>query len=114
MYERLTKYAGTLAGRETSSRFGCGTIGMNDFIDDFYGTEGFTDTSYFSTLERHGVDTSDGIESCDVEHADLDLVRACVTWCVRGDRFCDGCLGARARNGFLDRCLTRLKELDEG
>ncbi len=63
---------------------------------------------------EHGVDTSDGIESCDVEHADLDLVRACVTWCVRGDRFCDGCLGARARNGFLNRCLTRLKELDEG
>lgn len=110
MYERLTKYVGTLADRETSSRFGCGTIGM----DDFYGTEGFTDTGYFSTLERHGVDTSKGIESCDVEHADLDLVRACVTWCARGDRFCDGYLGAHAKSGFLDHCLTRLKELDEG
>ncbi|WP_432290511.1 DUF6508 domain-containing protein [Olsenella uli] len=41
-------------------------------------------------------------------------MRACITWCVRGDRFCDGCLRAYVECGFVDRCLLRLKELDEG
>ena len=58
---------------------------MDDFIRDFYGLDGFVDRDYFETIERYGVDTSDGIEGCDVEHADLDLLRAFVTWCVRGD-----------------------------
>lgn len=115
MYERLTKYAGTLAARETSADFCSGTIGMDDFLDDFYELEGFADTSYFETLEHYGVEASDaGFNSCDVEHADSRLVRALITTCVRQDRFCDGLLGNFARSGFLDRCLNRLKEQDEG
>ena len=91
MYERLTKYAGTLAGRETSSRFGCGTIGMDEFIDDFYGTEGFADTGYFSPLERHGVDASAGIESCDVSSTPTS------TCCGRASRgACVGTVSATA------------------
>ena len=114
MYERLTKYAGTLAERELETEFGGGTIGVEDFIGDFYAVDCFADTDYFGTLKRYGVDTENGIDSCDVGHADLDLVRACITWCVRGDRFCDGCLRAYIECGFIDRCLPRLKELDEG
>ncbi len=115
MYERLTKYAGTLAGRKTEAPDSWWTVGMGDFIDDFYGLEGFTDTGYMDTLERYGVEMSyDGFAACDVEHADIALVRALITTCVRQDRFCDGLLGSFARNGFLDRCLTRLMELDEG
>ena len=115
MYERLTKYAGALAGRETETIPFCGTAGMDDFIDDFYALEGFGDTNYFDTLERYGVVPSDGgFEACGVEHADLDLVRALITTCVRQDRFCSGLLGGFAESGFLDRCLLRLKELDEG
>ncbi len=37
-----------------------------------------------------------------------------VTTCAREDRFIGGALGLYAESGFLDRCLTRLKELDEG
>lgn len=114
MYERLTKYVGELAGRDAGVELGGGTLGLEDFVSDFYGLDGFADTDYFETLRRHDVDTSDGIGGCDVDHAGADLVRACVTWCVRGDRFCDGCLAAHTENGFLDRCLFRLKELDEG
>lgn len=113
MYESMTKYVGTLAGRGLEAELGGGTIGMDDFIEDFYAVEGFPDTDHFGTLERYGVNTDNGIDSCDVEHADLDLVRACITWRARGDRFCDGCLQAYVECGFIDRCLLRLKELDE-
>ena len=94
----------------------CGTEGMGDFVHDFYELEDFADTDYFSTLERYGAEEPAGDEfvDCDVENADLDLVRALITYCVRKDRFCGGALGEFAGSGFLDRCLLRLKELDEG
>lgn len=114
MYQKLTKYAGTLVDRKLSSYLGCGTVGLEDFVDDFYALEGFADVRYDETLVQYGIDASEGVDCCDVEHASLDLLRACITWCVRGDRFCDGLLGSYAKNGFLDRCLVRLKELDEG
>lgn len=113
MYENLTRYAGALAGHETSNAFGAGTLGLEDFTRDFCGLEGFADTGYHDTLERHGVTGGgDELTSYDVEHAGVDFIRAAITWCVRGDRFCDGHLGRFAANGFLDRCLVRLKELD--
>ena len=68
MYEKLTKYAGALAGRELGSHLGCGTLGMEDFADDFCGLRnddlddlGFADCHYYATLEHYGVDDSDGI-----------------------------------------------------
>lgn len=114
MYEKLTKYAGTLTGRKLDVELDGGTLGVDDFIEDFYAVDGFADTDYFDTLKRYGVDTESSVDSCDMEHADLELVRACIAWCVRGDRFFDGCLRAYVECGFIDRCLLRLKELDEG
>lgn len=58
---------------------GGGTLGLEDFVDDFYELDGFADTGYFETLERHGIDTSEGIDSCDIDHGDIDLIRACVS-----------------------------------
>lgn len=84
---------------------------MDDFIEDFYAVDGFADTDYFGSLKRYGVDTESGIDSCDVDHADLELMRACITWCVRGDRFCDGCLRTYVECGFIDRCLLKLRSL---
>ena len=84
---------------------------MDDFIEDFYAVDGFADTDYFGSLKRYGVDTESGIDSCDVDHADLELMRACITWCVRGDRFYDGCLRTYVECGFIDRCLLRLRSL---
>lgn len=115
MYERLTKYAGTLADREVSAIPFAGTDGLDDFIDDFYELEEeLADTSYFKTLERYGIEASDrAFSDCDIERADLKLIRALITYCVRCDHFCSGALGDFAKNGFLDRCLNRLKELDK-
>ena len=120
MYEKLTKYAGALAGRSVvAPAIGCGTVGVEDFVRDFCASDEsgefeFADRHYYATLERYGVDDSNNLESCDVEHVPAELVLACITWCIRGDHFCDGFLGICVRNGFIDRCLARLKELDEG
>lgn len=89
--------------------------GMDRFIEDFYSPlEEFADADYFATLERCGAGDVGGVVACDVEHAGLDLPRVRVTWRVLGDRFCDGLLVAYAENGFRDRCLMRLKDLDRG
>ena len=48
---------------------------MDDFIEDFYAVDGFADTDYFGSLKRYGIDTESGIDSCDVDHADLELMR---------------------------------------
>ena len=112
MYETLTVFAGELANREIEDHWG--TCGLDDFIDAFYDSIEHTRIDYFETLERYGVEMSDrGLEACDVEHANAELVRALILTLVRQDRFAEGLLGRYARNGFLDRCLFRLKELDE-
>ena len=89
---------------------------MDSFIEDFYSPspEEFADAGYFATLERYGACDVGGIVVCDSEHADLELLRACVTWYVRGDHFCVGLLVVYAENGFRNRCLMRLKNLDRG
>lgn len=40
MFERLTKYAGKLADRNMNVKLGGGTLGLEDFVDDFYELEG--------------------------------------------------------------------------
>ena len=115
MYERLTKYAGELSKREISSEFGPGTIGLEDFVSDFCGMKGFAVTDYRATLIRHGASLKEGgLREYDIEHADVECVRAAITWCLRAERFCGGALADWAACGFLDRCLMRLRELDEG
>ena len=112
MYETLTVFTGELASRQTEDHWG--TCGLDDFIDAFYDSIKDTRIDYSKTLERYGVEMSDrGLEACDVEHANAELVRALILTLVRQDRVAEGLLGVYARNGFLDRCLFRLKELDE-
>lgn len=112
MYETLTVFAGELASRDTEGSWG--TCGLDDFIDAFYDSIEHARIDYFETLEHYGVEMSGrGLETCDVEHANAELVRALIWTLVRQDRFTEGLLGRYARNGYLDRCLFRLKELDE-
>ena len=112
MYETLTVFAGELASRGTEDHWG--TCGLDDFIEAFYDSIEHARINYFETLERYGVEMSDrGLEACDVEHANAELARTLIMTLVQQDRFAEGLLGRYARNGFLDRCLFRLKELDE-
>lgn len=130
-YEKMTRFAGKLAKKpgQWSKATGSGTMGdpyifpvfersaaLSGFENAFYELQdSFADFHYLDTLEKRGVTAShEGFDAVDIEHADLELIRALITTSVRQDRFVSGLLGSLASRGFLDRCLFRLKELDEG
>jgi len=46
-----------------------------------------------------------------VRHASLGQVKTMLTYCVRGERFCDGHWGAMIEQGHVRRLLERLAEL---
>lgn len=46
-----------------------------------------------------------------VRAASLDQVKTMLTYCVRGERFCDGHWGAMIDDGHIRRLLERLAEL---
>ena len=45
-----------------------------------------------------------------VRRASLDEIRTMLTYCVRGERFCDGRWGAMIQGGHVQRLLERLAE----
>ena len=52
--------------------------------------------------------------ACDPQRvacATLDQIKAILTWCVRGERFCDGLWGDVIDNGLIRNVLLRLQEL---
>ncbi|MEI2789718.1 MAG: DUF6508 domain-containing protein [Steroidobacteraceae bacterium] len=46
-----------------------------------------------------------------VRRASLDEIRTMLTYCVRGERFCDGHWGAQILGAHVRRLLERLVEL---
>ena len=46
-----------------------------------------------------------------VANADLDTIKTLLTFCVRGERFCDGHWGAMIEEGHVRRLLERLVQL---
>lgn len=48
-----------------------------------------------------------------VRRADIDQVKIMLTFCVRGERFCDGHWAAAIERGHIRRLLERLTEIAE-
>jgi hypothetical protein len=46
-----------------------------------------------------------------VSKADLDTLKTLLTFCVRGERFCDGHWGAMIEEGHVRRLLERLADI---
>ena len=46
-----------------------------------------------------------------VKNADLNRIKTMLTFCVRGERFCDGHWGKMIQEGHVLRLLQRLTEL---
>jgi len=46
-----------------------------------------------------------------IKTADLAQIKTMLTYCVRGERFCDGHWGAMVEEGHIRRLLQRLAEL---
>ena len=49
-----------------------------------------------------------------IARASLDQIKSLLTYCVRGERFCDGHWGAMVREGRVGALLRRLAELRDG
>jgi hypothetical protein len=45
------------------------------------------------------------------KNSSLDQVKTMLTYCVRGERFCDGHWGEMIESGIIRNLLERLKEL---
>lgn len=130
-YENFTKFAGTFGtwpdyGYWTEST-GSGTpedpcIGgsfivegqLRAFMIEFEReSDAIADYEYPDTLKAYGVSSSpQGLAGADIERADLQLVRAILTACIRMDYFSNGSIVTCANLDILDRCLIRLNELD--
>jgi hypothetical protein len=48
-----------------------------------------------------------------IKTADLSQVKTMLTFCVRGERFCDGHWGAMIKSGHIRRLLKRLVEINK-
>lgn len=49
-----------------------------------------------------------------IASADLARIRTMLTYCVRGERFCDGHWDEMIANGHIERLLQRLEEIAKG
>lgn len=46
-----------------------------------------------------------------IKHSSLDDLKTMLTYCIRGDRFCDGHIGSIIESGKIKLILTRLKQI---
>ena len=70
-------------------------------------SEFWTDYDYLSASAGQTLDDEDAVKT-----ADLDQIKAMLTFCVRGERFCTGHWNAVIENGYIRRVLERLAELE--
>jgi hypothetical protein len=82
--------------------------GVSRFIDDFYKSD-LIDGGYLESLERYGTKASTPAEL--IVTADIDLLKAILTYYVRQERFCDGAWAEAIEEKVFLKILLRLKEL---
>ena len=70
-------------------------------------SECWTDYDYLSASAGQTLDDEDAVKT-----ADLDQIKAMLTFCVRGERFCTGHWNAVIENGYIRLVLERLAELE--
>lgn len=67
----------------------------------------WTDFDYVSKDVSALVDASEDR----IKTADLETAKSILTWCIRGERFCEGHWGVVIGSGIVRRVLERLLEL---
>lgn len=82
--------------------------GVDRFTHDFYDSD-LVDGNYSETLERYNAEALKLAEL--IETADIDLLKAILTFYIRGERFCDGTWADAIENKVFLRVLLRLEEL---
>ena len=83
----------------------------NKVVSDFFqvaSNECWRDCDYLSN-EAGLVLKNDNV----IKTADLDQIKTMLTYCVRGERFCDGHWGAMIEGGYVRQLLKRLSVLKQ-
>ncbi len=88
------------------------------FIKDFGAfseqNEDFRLTRYAHILEENGLSGSrKSMQDADVSQLDAQCVLAMIMCATRAERFCDGALLGCLADGTIQKCLERLKKIDE-
>ena len=115
MYERITNFIEQFeAMNYFGERQGCIFIyndTVNAFVKMMY--DGFMVYDYSEVLDKLKERTGTReIYNVPISALSADEALACITWAIRADRFCDGALSVALEDGFITRCLTRLREFD--
>ena len=63
----------------------------------------------YSIEEAHRMLEDDEV----IRSADLSKIKTMLTFCVRGERFCDGHWNAMIQEGYIRKLLLRLEELNQ-
>jgi len=84
---------------------------VSKFEQEVY-ESGLMDHDYHASLEKAGFF---GIKDQDdwISKATQPGIWALITFCLRGERFCDGFLAKQLQNKTFAKLLRRLKEIDE-
>ena len=78
---------------------------VHEFID-VASNECWIDFDYLPIEARRMLEDQQAVET-----ADLGQIKTMITYCVRGERFCDGHWGAMIELGHISRLLQRLSQL---
>ena len=90
--------------------FCCYSNELARFLKAFYAHDVLGDKDYSGTLKRYGIeDEESGVKA--ISAANTELLLAILTFCVRGDRFCEGLLDSAIQEGIIVGILKRLCEL---
>lgn len=80
-----------------------------EFVDLFHDSK-LIHYEYRRVLDEHGLSSSVAITAA-IADADLELVRAILTWAIRAEHFCGGAWAEAAEDGTFLRLLCRIREL---
>lgn len=87
---------------------------IKDFGDFSEQNEKFRLTRYAHILEENGLSGSrKSMQDADVSQLDAQCVLAMIMCATRAERFCDGALLGCLADGTIQKCLERLKKIDE-
>ena len=102
--------------KDGKKTFHAGYFDYNDTVEAFEDAmyDGFTVRDYPDILEKikERVGTQE-IYDVSVSALNANEILACLTGAIRAERFCDGALAGALEDGFITRCLVRLREIDE-
>lgn len=79
-----------------------------DFIEAFYHSE-LVDQDYIRHLRQNNHTT---FNISEIKNLSEDELLTLLTWIIRGERFCEGLLDAKIRNGTIEAILSALLAFD--